>query len=53
MPNKAKGRFTVSRWPEVLLPMVAGQKNEPRKACLFLSRVSKTVLLSPDVLMGG
>src|SRR2546425_8169021 len=38
MPNKARGRSTVSPWPEVLLLMVAGQKNKPRKACLSPSR---------------
>jgi hypothetical protein len=31
MPNKVRGRSTVSRWLQVCLPMVAGQKNEPPK----------------------
>jgi hypothetical protein len=54
MPNKVRVRSTVSRWPEFLLPMVAGQKNEPPKGGALPSLgVSKTALLSPDVLMGG
>jgi hypothetical protein len=54
MPTKARGRSTVSRWPEILLPMVAGQKNEPPKGgALPPLGVSKTALLSPYVLMGG
>jgi hypothetical protein len=35
MPTKVRGRSTVSRWPKVLLPMVAGQKNEPPKGVPF------------------
>jgi hypothetical protein len=46
MPTKVRGRSTVSRSPEVCLPMAAGQKEGPLG-------VSKTALLSPDVLMAG
>ncbi len=38
MPTKVRGRSTVSRWPEVCLPMAAGQKNEPPKGVLSPSR---------------
>jgi hypothetical protein len=38
MPTKVRGRSTVSPWPEVLLPMVAGQKNEPPKGVPCPSR---------------
>jgi hypothetical protein len=53
MPTKARGRSTVSRWPEVLLPMAAEQKNEPERRAFPPLGVSKTALLNPDVLMGG
>ncbi len=54
MPTKVRGRSTVSRWPEVCLPMAARQKEwaSERRAFPPLG-VSKTALLSPDVLMGG
>jgi len=35
MPTKVRGRSTVSRWPEVCLPIAAGQKNEPPKGVPF------------------
>jgi hypothetical protein len=53
MPTKVRGRSTVSRWPEVYLPMASGQRNEPPKGVPFLSRVSNTALPTPDALMGG
>jgi len=38
MPTKVRGRSTVSRWPEVCVPMAAGQKNEPLKGVPSPSR---------------
>ena len=54
MPNKVRGRPTGIGWLEVCLPMAAGHKNQPPKGVPFPPLgVSKTALLSPDVLMGG
>ena len=51
MPNKVRVRSTVSRWPEVLLPLAAGQKYEPPKGGALPSLgVSKTALLSSKFL---